>query len=147
MSAKLKKQVAAEMAHLDQLMASFEGLLDRASRRAPDLVELAALASLLHSFYSGVENILKRIAVELDGSSPSGDSWHRDLLSQMAQAGEKRPAVISPGLCARLAKYLAFRHVFSEFFSRRSSLGKDAASGSGPPPRLRGLPKRDGLFS
>ena len=45
-------------------------------------IELSVLAALLHSFYTGIENIFKRVAVELDGGLVHGDSWHRELLLQ-----------------------------------------------------------------
>jgi hypothetical protein len=56
--------------------------------------------------------IFKLIALDLDRKIPSSESWHRDLLSQMAVAAEARPAVITPDLVVRLAELLAFRHLF-----------------------------------
>ena len=53
---------------------------------------------MLHSFYTGVENIFKRIALEIDGELPSGDYWHRQLLERMTEPGMSRPAVISAEL-------------------------------------------------
>ena len=41
---------------------------------APTEIELSALAALLHSFYTGVENVFKRVAMELDGEPVRGDS-------------------------------------------------------------------------
>jgi len=67
---------------------------------------------MLHSFYGGVENIFKRIADELDGQSPHGGAWHRELLDLMARQGKARPAVISEALVERLDGYLDFRHFF-----------------------------------
>ena len=46
-------------------------------------IELSALAAMLHSFYNGIENILKRIALELDDPMPGGESWHKELLDCM----------------------------------------------------------------
>ena len=43
---------------------------------------------------------------------PSSDSWHKDLLIQMSQATDKRPAVLSFGLVEVLKEFLAFRHLF-----------------------------------
>jgi hypothetical protein len=40
----------------------------------------------------------------------TAESWHRDLLSQMAGATGARPAVITTDLVMRLAELLAFRH-------------------------------------
>lgn len=75
------------------------------------------LAALLHSFYSGVENIFKRVAVELDGETPRGEGWHRQLLDTMAIPTRIRGAVISDSLRDTLSEYLAFRHVFRQAYS------------------------------
>lgn len=62
---------------------------------------------MLHSFYTGVENIFKRIAVEIDNNLPGGAFWHSELLDLMMQPGASRPPVISVDLRARLKEYLA----------------------------------------
>ena len=72
---------------------------------------------MLHSFYTGIENIFKRIAIELDGAPPTGEAWHRDLLNAMAQRTSNRPAVISELLRDQLRDYLEFRHVFRHAYS------------------------------
>ncbi|MEI6502250.1 MAG: hypothetical protein WCP21_14635 [Armatimonadota bacterium] len=83
----------------------------------PDEIELAALAAMLHSFDNGVENLLKRIAVETGEGLPVGDVWHRRLLDQMAGATDDRPAVLSEDLRSRLRLYLDFRHVFRHSYT------------------------------
>jgi hypothetical protein len=75
------------------------------------------MAAMLHAFYSGVENIFKRIAVEHDGAPPDGASWHRALLDAMAQPGSNRPQVISENLRGALRGYLDFRHVFRQSYT------------------------------
>lgn len=76
------------------------------------MIETAAACTMLHSFYTEIEKILKLIALDLDKKMPSSESWHRDLLSQMTAATEARPAVITTDLVTRLAELLAFRHLF-----------------------------------
>ncbi|MGH9470949.1 MAG: hypothetical protein ACRD1N_11490 [Terriglobia bacterium] len=76
-----------------------------------------ALAALLHSFYNGIENILKRIAIEVDGAVPSGEFWHRDLLDAMMRPGVSRPAAISEEVGGRLSEYLNFRHFFRHAYT------------------------------
>jgi hypothetical protein len=49
-------------------------LLAQCRNTAPTEIELSALAALLHSFYTGVENIFKRVTVELDGEPVHGDA-------------------------------------------------------------------------
>lgn len=80
-------------------------------------MEVSALATFLHSFYSGIENSLKRIAIEIDGSAPSGDAWHRQLLSSMTSGTNRRPPVLSNALYETISEYLAFRHFFRQAYS------------------------------
>jgi hypothetical protein len=85
----------------------------KAKRTPPSDIELSALAAFLHSFYTGVENIFKRVATELDGQLPGGDSWHRDLLDAMTTENARRSRFISPELRDRLTDFLQFRHFLS----------------------------------
>ena len=71
----------------------------------------------MHSFYTGVENIFKRVAVELDGQPPQGEAWHRDLLRRMKETETHRPALLSTELHDTLRDYLRFRHVFRNAYS------------------------------
>lgn len=65
----------------------------------------------------GLENILKRIATEIDGGLRQGEAWHRHLLDSMARPTKLRDAVISEGLYETLSEYLAFRHVVRQSYS------------------------------
>lgn len=42
-----------EIEQIDQLITVYADLLERVQQRTPDLVEVAAVASVLHSFYNG----------------------------------------------------------------------------------------------
>ena len=92
-------------------------LRPRCASATPDAIELSALAAMLHSFYTGIENIFKRIALELDGAMPRGESWHRELLDAMTGPTQARGAVISLPLRGQLREYLGFRHVFRQAYS------------------------------
>jgi hypothetical protein len=59
---KFRKQQATEREQLQRLVFGMHGLLARCRTTAPTEIELSALAALLHSFYTGVENIFKRVA-------------------------------------------------------------------------------------
>jgi hypothetical protein len=73
---------------------------------------VSALAAMLHSFYGGVENIFKRVTLELGERLPAGQSWHKELLDSMTNETDKRFPLISPELKKRLKDYLEFRHFF-----------------------------------
>ena len=64
-----------------------------------------------------MENIFKRVAVELDGDPVRGDAWHRELLLRMKTPTARRPALLSEDLHDTLNEYLRFRHVFRNAYS------------------------------
>jgi hypothetical protein len=82
----------------------------------PGALALAGVA--LHAWYTGLETIFERVAREVDGTVPTGDRWHRALLSQMtAEVPGTRPRVIDPALGVELAALLAFRHFFRHAYA------------------------------
>ncbi len=72
---------------------------------------------MLHSFYNGAENALKRILIETDVAIPSGPASHAELLKQAATDGQGRPPVISAELHQSLLPFMAFRHFFRHAYS------------------------------
>jgi len=116
---ELASQVALECQELEELIDFYRPLVEQCSQSEPERFAVPALAALLHSFYGGVENIFKRIALEVDGALPAGKYWHRDLLDAMKRGSESRGPVISGALAARLRSYLQFRHVFRSVYSPR----------------------------
>jgi len=106
--ASLREKVEAELEQTDQALGDVPtpAQLGRLSA-----LEVAGTASLLSSFYHGVENILKQALIAIGVSLPTGAAWHRDLL-QLACAR----AIISAGTRDRLAPYMAFRHFFTHAY-------------------------------
>jgi hypothetical protein len=72
---KFRKQQATEREQLRRLLAGIHPLLDKCRATVPTEIELSALAAVLHSFYTGVENIFKRVSVELDGEPVQASEW------------------------------------------------------------------------
>ena len=112
-----EEQVAIERLQINQLLEAYQPLIQKTLTTEPDFIEISALATMLHSFYTGLENIFKRIAHEIDGAVPSGPTSHVALLIQMSRATANRPAVISESLKIRLSAFLGFRHVFRHAYS------------------------------
>ena len=63
-----------------------------------------------------MENIFKRIALDVDLRMPDGGMWHKESLVQMAEPQAERPAVISEGSFEFLQELLEFRHVFNNIY-------------------------------
>jgi hypothetical protein len=110
-------QVTFEIGQIDQLLAVYADLVERVQQRPPDLVEITAMASVLHSFYNGLENIFLSIVKGLDQQVPTGDQWHRDLLIHMTRETANRGSVMSTALAQKLADYLGFRHFYRHSYS------------------------------
>lgn len=70
----------------------------------------------LTNCYRGLENIFKRIALDIDLHMPDGSMWHKELLAQMAEPKTERPAVISESVYEFLQELLEFRHVFNTIY-------------------------------
>lgn len=117
MHERLQAEIRFEIRQIDELLKTYQVLTDRVGSREPDLVEVTAMASVLHSFYNGIENIFLRVCKELDQDVPAGDRWHREVLTRMTESGGFRPAVISTDLGQQLVEYLSFRHFYRHSYS------------------------------
>ena len=114
---QLREQVTLERGQLRRLLNVHRSLLAQCAVSPPNYIELSALAAMLHSFYSGIENILKRTTLELGDRMPGGESWHKELLDGMTQPTGNRKPVLSPGLRGRLKEYMEFRHFFRHAYT------------------------------
>lgn len=75
------------------------------------------IAKHLYDVYMGMEIIFRQIAREVDEHMPQGETWHKDLLTQMTEPRAERPPVISQKTAQRLEQFLGFRHVFAHQYS------------------------------
>ena len=71
-------KVDFEISQIDKLIDETKPLLQLAHNKTPDMVETAALGLFLHSFYNGVENIIKFIIKEKYGKLPSSYKWNKE---------------------------------------------------------------------
>jgi hypothetical protein len=115
----LAERLRAEVLTLELVVTQATGAIDRAAQQPQDQnYFLAAAAFDLHAFYTGVERLLEMIACEVDGEQPTGQPWHRELLTQMALAvPDLRPAVLSSDTSTALIDYLDFRHVVRNVYT------------------------------
>ena len=114
---KVVSQVKLEITQIDELFKSYSSLFQRIQKGEPDLIEVTAFASVLHSFYNGLENIFSCIVKGIDRNFPTGDRWHRDLLDQMGKATLERNQVLSGKTIDQLIDYMGFRHFYRHSYS------------------------------
>lgn len=117
MSEKLAARIQLEITQIDQLFLTYAELFHAASSRSLNLVEVTALASVLHAYYNGLENVFLRIAKDLDNYVPTGSQSHKAILLQMGSEMPVRSAVLSPETILKLAEYLSFRHFYRHSYS------------------------------
>jgi predicted nucleotidyltransferase len=109
--AVLSNEIAVELDNLQRLVDEAELVI--ASATSPSSVQLRALGSIVHDFYTACERVFERIAVNLGPGLPSGENWHTSLLRLMELDIEgTRTSVIDHKLASQLNEYLRFRHLF-----------------------------------
>ena len=114
----LKVEVESDLSDLERIVAEINSARDDIGSTLPEFRDKAAFGSFLHSFYNGVENILKRVAEEVDHSVPVGEAWHRALLRHMTNPVEGvRPPVLHGETMNALGPYLGFRHFFRHSYT------------------------------
>ncbi|MEW5759269.1 MAG: hypothetical protein AB1779_00715 [Candidatus Thermoplasmatota archaeon] len=106
--ANLIEKINAEMENITVVLRELEKVKDKPNKTN---LELAGIATYLHNFYMGIENILKQIVISKRIPIPSTETWHRDLLMIATNKG-----VITEHTQKQLAKYLAFRHFFTHAY-------------------------------
>jgi hypothetical protein len=115
----LAVRIQAEVEDLDRSLRRAERAWQAARRVGADqdmFIDSAALN--LHGWYAGVERLFEIIALQLDGSLPKGEAWHRDLLGQMTlDLPGLRPPVISAAVAQLLDEYRRFRHVVRNIYA------------------------------
>ncbi len=112
------KEIKFELDEIENLFDLYKEELFELNRE-PNQIEVTALASVLHSFYCGIEKIFLIIAKRIDKNIPYDLNWHKTLLFQMMGKNEFRDAVISDKTKEELSDYLAFRHLYRHSYSSR----------------------------
>lgn len=112
----LRTEIKQEIHELEELEAELNDYVSRI-KGEPENMELRAIGSALHDFYSGIEKVFELIAKHIDEDVPEGEDWHNRLLLRMqGELDGIRPAVISRDLREELEEYLRFRHVFRNIY-------------------------------
>ena len=90
----IKEQIQFKINEIDKLFLEYDLIFKKIESETPDLCDMTILGSVLHSFYNGLENIFDIIAKNIDGSVPTGNKSHQELLHQMSSENSMRNEVI-----------------------------------------------------
>lgn len=115
---ELAERIRGEVGDLERIVQRGLAAWSQARRVPDETAYLDSVALNLHGFYSGLERLFELIARHVDGTLPTGETWHRDLLLQMAQdIAEVRPAVISRDRTVALDEFRRFRHLVRSVYT------------------------------
>lgn len=115
---ELVERIRGELVDLERVVQRAERLWPQAQILGDQNAYLDSVALNLHGFYSGIERLFELIARQVDRALPTGETWHRDLVQQMAQdLPEVRPAVISQASALVLDKFRRFRHLVRNVYT------------------------------
>jgi uncharacterized protein YutE (UPF0331/DUF86 family) len=124
MVAKNREEILSLVGQIDHVLQTLQHTVEetRTATRAfqgsrPGTLDLRGFGSLLHDFYTGIEDVFEIIAGDINGRFPDSPEWHKQLLVRMTvTVPGLRPAVISEELRWKLDEYLRFRHVFRNVY-------------------------------
>lgn len=109
---ELKAEIEIEFDALRQVVNELESLRTDVVGREPTVREKTAAAAFLAQFYSGIENILKRLSRFHRVKLPAGENWHLDLFKRFCPPGQPPlPMLFDEALARQLGPFRRFRHV------------------------------------
>ncbi len=116
---RLARRIRDECSSLEQALSRAEQAWRKAAVESADqYAYVDSVALNLASFYTGVETLFELVARHVDGKSPSGPDWHRDLLQRMTLDLEGiRMPVISAETAEQLDELRRFRHIVRHIYA------------------------------
>jgi len=114
----LKEEISIQLELMEGTVREIESLQTDLGSRKPTVREVTAAAVFLADFYTGVENILKRISRCHRVTMPVGEDWHVELFNRFCEPGfQGLPIIFDDEQKKSFANYRAFRHVMHHGYS------------------------------
>ncbi len=115
---ELVERIRGEVPELERAIQRALHAWSQVQQTPDEQAYVDSVALNLHGFYSGLERLFELIARHVDRYLPAGDTWHRDLLEQMAgDVPDVRPAVISRSNALALDEFRRFRHLVRNVYT------------------------------
>jgi hypothetical protein len=107
-------EIRDDLDAMRRLLAQIAELRSRISASSePDPKEIMSAAGFLHHLYTAMESIAERVVAYLDGTVPTGERWHQELLTRIGLSiPGVRSALVTEHTRSQLARLLRFRHFF-----------------------------------
>lgn len=114
----LAERIRGEIPGLEQTVQRVFHAWSQVQETPDEQAYVDSVALNLHGFYTGLERLFELIARHVDRNLPVGETWHRDLLEQMAgEVPDVRPAVISRSNAHVLDELRRFRHLVRNVYT------------------------------
>jgi len=108
----IQEEISIEIENIRMTIQELNAIYRDVEGKTPSVRDKTAAAAFLAQFYSGIENILKRISHFLGVPLPSGDTWHVDFFRRFCIPPlHPLPLLFDAPLASELAAYRKFRHV------------------------------------
>lgn len=108
----LIKDVQDEVDNIEQVVTDLLRLRTTVDPNLIDNTQKAAFGAFVMNFYTGIENIIKRISKEYYHKMPTGASWHKELLLQACNPSSDKIPIFTKDLISRLNPYRGFKRLF-----------------------------------
>jgi hypothetical protein len=109
---ELFEEINIELNLMETTVHEVIALSKAISGRQVTNLEKTAASSYLAQFYTGIENILKRICKFYNMKLPKTDTWHIDMFNSFCSPPQKPlPALFDESLKTDLTGFRKFRHV------------------------------------
>jgi len=109
---RLKEDILDEINMIDQTLNALSDFKRKIILKNVNTEQKAVAGTYLMNFYTGVENIIKRVSKEYYQTLPKGASWHKELLELSFNPPHDKMPLFSREIVSRLNPYRGFKHLF-----------------------------------
>jgi hypothetical protein len=112
-----KIKIKHEISRIEKSLSDVKPLLDLCKIREPDIIEMTAVAQVLHSFYNGIEGVITLCFKYINEKLPNNIRWHKTLFEMAFGTNLENKKIIRDDIKKKLERYLLFRHFIRHSYS------------------------------
>ena len=111
MDNKIRTKVKFEISRIDNFLNEAKPLINLCLTQEPGFIEITSAATVLHSFYNGIESIGVMLLKSINEKIPDHGQWHKALFGLLFGTNSLGINIIRNDLRTLLSMYLDFRHI------------------------------------